>query len=369
MLAAQQQTFTSDDVLAAELVTLAARGLKQMYDPQQGLFCFKLKRSPQGMVREGVSHRYTVMTLLGLHRLECTGTRSPVDIDAVLERLTRDTKWICNIGDLGLLLWLCALVAPDRLRGLAAKTDTHQALSRYRDARQCSTMELAWFLSGLSHSLSTGQRGLSDLADDAQITFDLLKANQGVTGLFGHLARSKSAAGLLRGNIGSFADQVYPIYALAKFSQCTGNHEAVERASDCARMICHLQGPLGEWWWHYNSSTGRVLETYPVYSVHQDGMAPMALSALGELTGADFTAPIAKGLNWIYKNNDLNFDMRSESDVVVWRNFYLPARSRYWRQIVGTASHPATTPVHQLRVNFECRPYELGWLLYAFAGR
>jgi hypothetical protein len=368
MLAAQQQTFTSEAVLAAELVTLAARGLKQMYEPQQGLFCFKLKRSPKGMVREGVSHRYTVMTLLGLHRLERTGTRSPIDINAVLERLTVDTKWICNIGDLGLLLWLCALVAPDRLRGLAAKTETRQALRQYRDAQQCSTMELAWFLSGLSHSLSTGQRCLSDLADDAQITFDLLKANQGGTGIFGHVARGKSAAGLLRGNIGSFADQVYPIYAFAKFLQCTGNHEAGERASDCARMICNLQGPLGEWWWHYNSSTGRVLETYPVYSVHQDGMAPMALSALGEVTGADFTGPIAKGLSWIAGHNELGIDLRCQESALIWRNLQLLASERYLRRIFRSAI-ASPTPVSKLGTNYECRPYELGWALYALAGK
>ena len=54
MLAAEQQTLTSEDRLAAPLVTLAAMGLEQMYDPQQRLFCFKLKQLADGMVREGV---------------------------------------------------------------------------------------------------------------------------------------------------------------------------------------------------------------------------------------------------------------------------------------------------------------------------
>ena len=60
------------------------------------------------------------------------------------------------------------------------------------------------------------------------------------------------------------------------------------------------QGPAGQWWWHYDRRTGRVVERYPVYAVHQDAMAPMALLAL-ERRGAASTCatPIARGLAWL----------------------------------------------------------------------
>lgn len=353
---------------SAGLVNLAVAGLPQMIVPEQQLFCYSLRRSEGRLVREGVSHRYTMMTLLGLHRARMAGVESRIEIDEMFRRLTAETSWIAGIGDLGLLLWTCAMVSPERLPELCHTVGARDALERYSDGLQRKTMELAWYLTGLAHSLNTGLQGIQDLGQQAWTTLGLLKANQGQRGVFGHQASSKSIRGFVRGRIGSFADQVYSIYAISEFSKYASKPEIVERALECARSICRHQGPNGEWWWHYDTVTGEIVETYPVYSVHQDGMAPMALFALAEVTGADFTSPIKKGLNWISGNNDLNFDMRSESDLV-WRNFYLPNPSRYWRQMVGTASHPHTTPVQKLLVNYECRPYELGWMLYALAGR
>ena len=81
--------------------------------------------------------------------------------------------------------------------------------------------------------------------------------------------------GILRGGVGSFADQVYPIYGISKFSQALGDEKALERALDCGLNICEAQGPLGQWWWHYDSSTGEVVGKYPVFSVHQHAMGPM----------------------------------------------------------------------------------------------
>jgi len=82
----------------------------------------------------------------------------------------------------------------------------------------------------------------------------------------------------------------------------------------CAEAICRMQGPSGQWWWHYDARNGRIFERYPVYAVHQDGMAPMALFALGEVARLDFSEPIYKGLAWISGNNELP-DRRSSADA------------------------------------------------------
>ena len=47
------------------LVDLATRGLVPMFDQRRQLFCYSLKKSAQGMVQEGISPRYTMMTLMG----------------------------------------------------------------------------------------------------------------------------------------------------------------------------------------------------------------------------------------------------------------------------------------------------------------
>jgi hypothetical protein len=354
-------------VSLAELVALAARGLPQMLDPQSRLFCYKLKKTPNGLEREGISHRYTMMTLLGLHRLEAAGHRASVDIQSVLEALLRDTLWIKGAGDLGLLLWTCAEIAPNRLPEVFVRTHPAGALRRFADALQGYTMEVAWFLAGVAHCLAVAPDELADLAQDGLEAFQLLKHNCGAGGIFGHLAKNKSVAGRFRGRIGSFADQVYPIYALSKLARVFGEDEPRQMALRTARTICRHQGPLGQWWWHYDSSNGRVVGRYAVYSVHQHAMAPMALLAMEEATGQDFRKPILTGLDWIAGHNELNLDMRDPASNVIWRCFYQSKYKSYSNELLGLAGLPDSP--NGLMVRYECRPYELGWLLYAFASR
>ncbi len=355
----------STNRLVAEIIGMAKVGLPRMFNPERQLFCHALRRDFDGqLVQQGISHRYTMMTLLGLHSLEAAGTHSPIAIEPVLDQLVHDLAWITNIGDLGVLLWLCAVVGPDRIRMLSAKLDLTNALVRYKDARQRSTTELAWFLSGLAHAkLATSS---AELDDQAAIAYDLLTANQGPHGIFGHLSTRDSLAGRIRGHIGSFADQVYPIYALAKFGKAFGEKDALRRAHECAKMIIRLQGPQGEWCWHYNATLGLVFDSYPVYSVHQHGMAPMALFALSEATGLDFSEAVERGLRWIPSGNVLDFDMRHPAGGLVWRSIY---RDGFWSrfQKLRFLSSAVQRPPRRPRVCYECRPYELGWALYAFA--
>ena len=182
--------------------------------------------------------------------------------------------------------------------------------------------------------------------------------------------RDGAGVGLLRGRIGSFADQVYPIYALSKFAQMYGATDALAGAKSCGDGICRVQGPMGQWWWHYDASTGRVAERYPVYSVHQEGMAPMALYALEEASGLDYGEAIQRGLRWISGNNELACDLR-EASGIVWRCIYHGSKHRVYldRLLSLLGSGVNQSSPGGKRIRFECRPYELGWLLYALAGR
>ena len=349
------------------LNVLGANGLVPMLDPEKQLFCHRLNRTERGLVREGISQRYTVITLMGLHRLEESGGTSPIAIKPVLNALLADTNWVDNIGDLGLLLWLCALVAPERVAEVEARLEVKNALDHFPDVRQRRTMELAWFLTGLCHRRLACQDTLPDMRDLAVKTYEMLKNNQGERGIFGHVARNKSLTGTIRGAIGSFADQVYPIYGMTKYWEAYSDKNAVERALDCALTICEAQGPLGQWWWHYNSSNGQVIDRFPVFSVHQHGMGPMALLALGEAMQSDFGPWIYKGLEWI-RANELEFNMEEESENLVWRSIFRPTASTYWNTAIALLTQSGDRGSRKgLKVRFECRPYELGWLLYAFA--
>ncbi len=345
------------------LVKRAVHGLPQMFNPRAGMFCYKVKKGAYGLVQEGVSPRYTAMTLMGLRRLEQIGTPSPINLKPILERLLADTGWVDNIGDLGLLLWLCGRVAPDRLDEIERRLPIATALSRFEDAREAMTMHLAWFLTGLSYSQMASDNP-GKMKDVAHETYNRLIGNQGKHGYFGHLARQGSLKGSARGHIGSFADQVYPIYGLTKFSQAYGENSALQRARDCALAICKAQGPLGQWWWHYDSRSGRVFEEYPVFSVHQHGMAPMTLFALGKAVEMNFDPWIYKGLDWITEHNELSINMEDASASVIWRCIQQSTLKRYSGAILRTQRSGRHLGASGLRVLFECRPYELGWLLY-----
>ncbi|SPF40169.1 hypothetical protein SBA1_30020 [Candidatus Sulfotelmatobacter kueseliae] len=353
-------------------VNLAVRGLVPMFDRQRQLFCYRLKKTDQGMVREDISHRYTAMTLLGLHQLGQAGTVSPFDTESILQTLLSDVSWVDNIGDLGVLLWLCAVVCPQRLSALEPRLRLETALKRFQGARQGATMELAWFLTGLSYWGQAYPEKLPRLEALAFKTYDTMTRNQGDRGFFGHLSTSRSLSGLARGRIGSFADQVYPIYAMAQFSKAYQHEEAADRALKCAVGICEVQGPLGQWWWHYDAPGGRVTEGYPVFSVHQHAMGPMTLFGLGEAINRNFDEWIYKGLHWINSDNELGYDMEDASRCVIWRCIFRSRRSlmKYFRAGFGRHSDTVQHPhPGDLKILFECRPYELGWLLYAFSSR
>src|ERR1700677_743498 len=359
------------DTLAqiASLNQSVAAGLVSMFDPERKLFCHRLRRSESGLVREGISHRYTMIALLGLQPPRAGGVSISLDIPSILQALIQDTRWLENIGDLGLLVWLCALVAPERLTEIDLRFDLKNALVHFHESRRGRTMELSWFLSGLAHQNLACPDLLPHLRDTAMETYQLLKKNQGEHGVFSHLAENGGLTGLMRGRMGSFADQVYPIYALAKFSKAYQVPKAAERALDTALTLCELQGPYGQWWWHYDAITGKVLGRYPVYSVHQYGIAPMALQALGEETLSDFTPWIYKGLRWVHGDNELEHDMRDASTNLVWRYVYRSDYKKHWDVALAVLLAREDTQSHkELAVLRECRPYELGWLLYTFSG-
>src|SRR5260370_39955737 len=95
------------------LLEMSVRGLEPMLYPDRNLFSYKLKRTPEGLVKEGISPRYTIIALLGLQRAEQIGLRPSFDARSIFDGLVRETRRIDNCGDWCLLLWLFALRAPE----------------------------------------------------------------------------------------------------------------------------------------------------------------------------------------------------------------------------------------------------------------
>ena len=352
-----------------ELCALAVEGLRPMFVASEQLFCYRRELIDDWLFCDGVSARYTIMTLLGLAAWERSGASSPIDTGRVMSRLLDNVGWLPGVGDLGLLLWLCAETSPKGVDQLLGEIDFEIALARFPDAREGSTTEVAWFLTGLSKTmLAMGQTPVK-MRNAAIQAYELLRRNQGPAGIFGHIRTARTLAATLRSHIGCFADQVYPIVALTAYAELSGQTEALHRAKACVDAICRAQGPQGQWWWHYDSSTGAVISRYPVYSVHQDGMAPMALLALSKAGGGDYREAIYKGLDWIYGANELGVNLCDSVRQVIWRSIQPSGKySTYLAAALGMMGLERATRIRQLRILRECRPYHFGWLLYAFSG-
>lgn len=353
----------------SKLTSLALKGLVSMFDEERQLFCHRLLWTEHGPVREGLSHRYTIMALLGLRKLELTGIAVPFDFQAIYASLVGNTQWIQGVGDLGLQIWLGAAFRPEQLDEFFDKFDCESALDNYCDARESRTMELSWLLAGLAHAAETSTRLASSLTDLCIRSYHLIEENQDEYGFFGHMGIKKSLAGRLRGRIGSFADQAYAIYALSKFASTFHVEDPLGPALECATAVCGAQGELGQWWWLYDTHSGRVRSRYPVYSVHQYGLAPMALFGIEEATGQCFQEFVEKGLFWINGANELRADMRDVAQSLIWRGV-IPTntRAKYWEMMLSAVRPPAAElQASALKVLPEQRPYEFGWLLYAFA--
>lgn len=350
-----------------ELCDLAAAGLVQMFDSERQLFCHTYTRAREGMSRQGLSQRYTMMTLLGLHRYEASGRDSPIAIAPVLERLLRDTSWLTNTGDLGLLLWTCAELIPDRVAQVYSFVRAGEGLTRFSDGQQGCTMEVAWYLTGLATCLLKGYSNLPGQTEQIAAARRILELNCGLSGVYGHLSLSNSLKTRIRRKVGSFADQVYPTIALARLSQALNDSDARDMARRTAKKMCELQGAMGEWSWHYYSANGKVVSRYPVYSVHQHAMAPMMLFAAAEAAHCDFDKAIYKGLAWISGKNELGLNLIEPSLHLIWRCAYLESADAYLDTTLRLLRLRKGVTHAQPRVRYECRPYELGWLLYAFA--
>lgn len=351
------------------LLAMAQRALPRMYRPGPLQFVQTTRRdprSPGGLRPEGVNLRYAAIVALGAARLSSDQQRAMLNGATAVrlaEAVAHQARDDADLGAVALAAWAAAEVAE------IADTALLERLVGAIDAgHPVPTVDLAWTLTAL-----LAARKLDDRPEHIEQTAVRLRAAQGAMGTFPH-ALPRQSLGRLRAHVGCFADQVYPIQALARHHAVTGDPASLRVADRCAERIVHLQGPAGQWWWHYDVRTGDVVEGYPVYSVHQHAMAPMALFDLAEAGGADHRAAIAAGLSWLADHPEVSEPLLDEASGAIWRK----AGRREPRKAVRSIRSVTTAVSPRLRlrmldrvfpptvIDYECRPYELGWLLYAW---
>ena len=352
--------------LVSRLRDMAIRGLARMYRPNQGLFAFRMRRAGEALILEGSSHRYTAIALIGLageDEAVQASVLAGIGVREACARLVTELNGLENLGDVALLLWAaCAAGYPDR------RPVVERLLALRPDEAAYPTVEIAWTLAALCADVDAPVGPLRK-----RLTHRLIASFEPRSGMFPHTLGRR--LGGLRGHVCCFADLVYPVHALARYAEVFGDAEARAVALRCAREFCARQGPDGQWWWHYDRRTGDTVERYPVYAVHQDAMAPMALLALEGAAGADLRSPIMKGLAWLAHAPELEGgSLIDEGANLIWRKVARrePAKLSRYVQAAVSRLHPAlrTPGLDRLLppcvVDYEDRPYHLGWLLHAW---
>ena len=347
----------------AELRGLAIRGLPRMYVPQEREFYFCLRRGPNGIAAEGRSRRYAGITLVGL-AVETPETQRQAlggrPVSEPMERLMSDVGTVQNLGDVALTAWAAAALGyPQREAAWRRMLELDPVNAAH------ATVELSWVLSAASLDPQSDQTGLG-----AKVAARLLAAYNAKGRVFPHVI----GGGAARSHIACFADMVYPIQALSFHARRTGDRAALAAAEGCAAMICEAQGPDGQWWWHYDYRSGRVVEGYPVYAVHQDSMAPMALFALMESGGTDHSDAIRKGLDWLWHSPEIDASLIDLEADLIWRKVARrePGKFSRYAQAAASRLHPSLRVpglgalLPPGAIDYEDRPYHLGWVLLAF---
>ncbi|WP_405578423.1 hypothetical protein [Streptomyces sp. NBC_01190] len=367
--------------LAERLLGLAEAGLPAMYLPDRDTFVFTRAARPApgggwALESRGDSTRYAAITVLGARLLPEDRQRAVLGGHTAEEftgLLVQKLPEVTNLGDAALIAWAAAETGHPKL---ADALDRVAALDA--DGGPRYTVEAAWVLSALAAARDT-----VDVEQRLTAARDrLLRSRVGDGPLFPHA----TAPGLVpwyRAHVSCFADQTYPLQALARTHAAGGDPVALAAADACAARICELQGEAGQWWWHYDARNGRVIEGYPVYSVHQHAMAPTALFDLADAGGTDFRAAIRLGLSWMAGPAELaaGAGPGAEPEPVIqdrlgvtWRKVHRGDPKKAVRAARGLTTRAAPAlrlaPIDRIyrptTIDRECRPYEFGWLLHAW---
>jgi hypothetical protein len=350
------------------LVNYALRGLDQCWLPEHGRWShiYHLDGSPspkESVPRSDVF--YTLNVLLGMSRTAVIP--ASLNLSEIFQRNVQQLRRLpVPKYAYGMALWAAAeldLGIPEEIAQEVRTLLTDQAAWEAFRAQ-----DLGMLLTGI---VALARAGRMEWYRFAEPLFSFLKDRyRGGSGLF------FDAPFGIRRRFASFATQVYLSIACYQYGDFAGDPSAIAMASACAGKLIALQGPRGEWPWFYDAVSGRVLDFYEVYSVHQYGMAPALLEWAERYDVPGARDALILGFNWVLGNNqlersmlapELGLSIRSQ----IRRNELTTKAPRMLRAITNACLGRASMLIDGSGVGLrlECRSYELGWILWSFGRR
>jgi hypothetical protein len=326
-----------------------------------GVFCHEIR---VGERPEGRSLTYTLIVLLGLLRAEEHGLEHGFHLGALRSRVLSEISEL-EAGDLGLALWAESRAEGDAVQELVGALD---ACLQKGSLETVMSMHVAWIVIGLTEAGARGELGPGEEILAAART-QLVESRRPHGGLVAHVARGR------RRRLPHFADQIYSVLALSQLARIRDDGAARDGARAIGDLLLENQMPNGAWPWIYDALRGTVVEPYELYSVHQDSMAMIGMHGLTEATGEPRYREVAvRSMDWNYGANELGVQMFDPGAGMIYRSIRREQRFHRALQARNAAAAyfraaPRLAAPEELELNRGMRPYHLGWILEAWAGR
>jgi hypothetical protein len=257
----------------------------------------------------------TATVAKALFVLRARGVSCAVDPDALMAALVKHYLSELEYPDVALALWA------DAVGGGTHSAALWQAFTQRlpKPWQHANVLYLAWAVSALCHVASASPEPVHAESLAHKLYRRLVRHQDRRTGLF-HATGQRHGLLRRRDPVASLSVQTFGVQALATYGARFVAPEALRRAEACAKTLCRLQGPMGQFWWIYDVHDGRAVERYPVYTVSQDSIVPAALDELRLATGnARHEPAIARGFDWVFGNNEIAAPLVDEDLGVIWR--------------------------------------------------
>jgi hypothetical protein len=355
----------------SKLIQASFSLLQKMYDPNRCLFSHKTDVDGATYTSDFSyphSLRYTINVLAGLQRAQ-EHRHVRWDVCGELDRfLNLHGQHITNAGDKGLLLYVAAHGRSQRQFRIF--TEVRDLVDQPARLRTLNLQEVSWMLSGLTEYAAVSQKPEAVTAAEDLFQFiDRYFLNKDTMLPFHDLS-------LWRRPFTTFGGIVYFLKALAEYAAAFNNKYAEVIFKEGVSKMLEFQGPRGEWPWFYNVFDSKVVDWYPIYSVHQDSMAALFLLPALDLSIGGAAQAIEKSYRWLFGNNQLGLPMMVTSpDFFIYRCIHrrgaLERPKRFGRSALLSAIPKSAgfAANRQLEVIKHGRSYHPGWILFAWSPR
>lgn len=334
-------------------------------------FCLRNKKGK--LLLQGHSMRYALILHIGICEWLKYHPNDRDKLPSAWPYISQNIENIKSVEDAALLLWAAVEEGYNNIPPL-----TEQLRILWKEqSEKCNSLELGWILKSCLVLIDS----FPDFHSTAEILITetkniLLNNFNKESKLFQRHTREGFKNKIGR-SISCFADQVYPILALSHYFVKFKDEAILEVVKQATDRICRFQGELGQWPWHYDVLNNRICEKYPIFSVHQDSMAPMAIFASDAITGSNHTENINHSIQWLFKKNELNIDMVIEDQGIIWRDLERKELGKFSRIInailasmnIKNLVNERDKSTYKYKINYEFRPYHYGWLLYTWASK